>query len=482
MRNPAPRLAADRPNSPKAIRYLRWTLMLLIVELTFEGLARKLNIKGTNVAIFLLKDVIVALIGIQVMRLRRPPTIDFLWAAYLVECILMLPPFLSTAAHDPILALFGAKEYLLYPMVAFGTFLAFEHASIAEIISFFRWLALLVIPTAGIAILQLHLPPTHWLNLSVEGESLEGFSAGGHLRVSSTFPFVAQYCAFINAEVFLTMIALNSLRDVSWFRKLIYLSIVPLLIISSYITGSRGAVLADLLIIAAAAGLSLFRFQARSALRVIVIIIGLLITLAVARYAMPDAFVAYSLREKGQLLGASSEIQARIYDTMFDWMGDVFTTPFLGYGLGVMSNGSELLSNYAANIRAFSWTETDFATTLFEGGIYLVVVWYGFRYFIIYQAVRHCLIMRGEELSLPAAFCVGFVVVVGFTATLGIQPPIAIWWWLSVGTAQLLWWKSVEPKKDADQPDDPSSGPPPPRKARGQSAYAARLHAKPSAA
>lgn len=478
MRKPPHSPPPAQANSPKSLRFLRWTLLLLVVELTFEGMTRKLNIGGSNVAIFVIKDVIIAAMGIQLLRLKRPPTIDFLWMAYLITMVLFLPLLLQTAAHDPILAVFGGKQYLLYPIVAFGVFVGFEDSSIQDIVRFFRWLALLVIPTALLALLQLRLPPTHWLNLSVDGGSLEGFSAGGHLRVSSTFSFVAQYCAFIDAEVFITMIALNTLRDVNWFLKLIYLSIVPLLIISSYITGSRGAVLVCCVIVGIAAVLCLLKFQTRSAMRVVFIIGGLLLTLVVVQFAFPDAFAAYSEREQGRLLGASDEIQQRILSSTFDWIGSIFTTPFFGYGLGIMSNGSELLSSYAATTRAFSWTETDFATTLFEGGIYLVVVWYGFRYFVIYQTLRRFLGMRGEELSVPGAFCLGFVILTGFTGTLAIQPPIAIWWWLSVGISLVICHKADLPKEIVSSSDEPPRPKPTGPRTRGQSAYAERLHAQ----
>ncbi len=413
----------------------------------------------------------------QILRLKRSKAIQFLWTAYFTAGVFFLPCILTTAAHDPLLALFGAKEYLLYPLVAFAVFLGFENSSIAEIVGFFRWLALLVLPTAAVALLQLRLPPEHWLNLSVDGQSLEGFSAAGYLRVSSTFSFVAQYCSFINAEVFIAMIALNNLRGVSFLPRLAYLSVVPLLIVSSYVTGSRGAVLVNCVVIAIAAGLSLMKFQARSAVRILFIVGGLLLTLAVVHLAFPDAFAAYSEREDGQLLGASSEIQQRIYDSTFGWMSGITTTPFLGYGLGIMSNGSELISSYALATRAYTWTETDFATTLFEGGFYLILVWYGFRYYVMYQVTRRFLAMKSGELSVPCAFCIGFVIVIGLSGTLAIQPPIAIWWWLSVGTSLLVWWKSVGPK-----PDAPDAQPPPPSaavpgKIRGRSSYAERLHA-----
>jgi hypothetical protein len=476
MRTPA---RPDKPNSALALRCLRWTLFVLVVLLVFEGVARKINFAHSSVAIFFLKDFIVAVLGIQVLWLRRPPAIQWLWTAYVVEIILFLPPIISTACHDPVLALFGAKEYLLYPLVGIATFLAFENSTVAEIISFYRWVALLVIPTTAIALYQLHLPADSWMNMSVGGESLEGFSANGVLRVSSTFSFVAQYCAFLNAEVFIVALALSNLREVGLFRRAVYLSLVPLLILGCYMTGSRGAVLTDLVVLALACGLSLMKFQARSAIRFVVIFAALFLLLIAMQYAVPDAFAVYSTREDGQLVGASSEIRDRVYDSFFGWTSDISSTPFLGYGLGIMSNGSDSLSQYAAVIRGNTWTETDFASTLFEGGIYLILVWYLFRYYIIFQCIRRFLGTNTDILSIPMAFAVGIVTVVGMLETLGIQPPIAIWWWFSVGSAMVFWWKNQDAAQAGPDTTTPRIGPPPVQKIRGQSAYAARLHDSP---
>jgi hypothetical protein len=474
MRTPVPLPLLNKPNSAVALRALRWTLLFLVLVLTFEGVARKLA-PGSSNLIFFLKDFIVLGLGVQVVRLRRSSAIQWMWTAYVVECVLFLPLILSTGWHDPVLAIFGTKEYLLYPMVGFATFMAFEHSTVAEIIHFFRWIALLVVPTTLISLYQLHLPADSWMNLSVAGESLEGFSANGVLRVSSTFSFVAQYCAFLNAQVFIMAIALSRLHDAGVLRRLGYLCLVPLLILGCYMTGSRGAVLANLVVISAACGLSLMKFQARSAIRFVVIIGFLVLTLAATQFAVPDAFQVYSTREDGQLVGASSEIRDRIYDAFFGWTSDVSKTPFLGYGLGIMSNGSESLSDYAAVIRGNEWTETDFASTLFEGGIYMVVIWYLFRYFVILQCIRRFLGAKSDDLSIPMSFAVGVVTVIGLVETLGIQPPIAIWWWFAVGSSLLLWWK-IQESSSSEAGTTPMAGPPPVQKVRGQSSYAARLH------
>jgi hypothetical protein len=111
----------------------------------------------------------------------------------------------------------------------------------------------------------------------------------------------------------------------------------------------------------------------------------------------------------------------------------------VGYGLGVMSNGSDKLSDYAARWRGGGfWTETDQATTFFEGGWYLVLVWYGFRFWVIFHSIALVLRLRSLEFRIAACFAWGFIFIIGVTGTLAIQPPLAIWWWLAVGLITCL--------------------------------------------
>ena len=466
-------------NDPKATRSLQRVLLLLVLVLTFEGILRKKAPPGLKQIIFFLKDFIAIWLAIKVARLRQPPAIGFLTSSYIAVAVLMLPVIMATAFHDPILALFGAKQYLLFPIVGLAVFLAFENATREEILSFFRWIALLVIPTSLVALLQSRLSPDHWLNLSVGGTSLETFSAGEKLRVSSTFPFVAQYGMFLNAQIFVAAITLTHLKNLGRLWKIVALSLLPLLVLGSYITGSRSAVVGNVAVVILACGLAMTKLQSRVALRIAMLLAALYIAFVGMQHFFPSAFVAYRVREEGKLIGLSSEVKERTMASLFDWANVTGASPsLLGYGLGVMSNGSESLSSYAAGWRSGgAWTETDYATTLFEGGFYLMVVWYGFRYFVIYQTARRFFSDVKGDFAISGAFCLGYVIVVGLTGTLGIQPPVAIWWWLGVGTFLVIWWKCVEP-----QTSGPGSGTAefsaatPAPKFRGRSVYAEQLH------
>ena len=466
-------------NDPKATRRLQHWLLFLVLVLTFEGVLRKKAPPGVKQVIFFMKDFVAIWLAVQVAQMRRPPAIQFLSTAYATVAVLMTPLIIATALHDPLLALFGAKQYLLFPIVGLAVFMAFENATREEILRFFRWIALLVIPTSLIALLQSRLSPDHWLNLSVGGTNLETFSAGDKLRVSSTFPFVAQYGMFLNAQIFITAITLTHLQNLRRVWRIACLSLLPLLVLGSYITGSRSAVVGNVTILLLACGLAMTKLQSRVALRMVMLLAGLYLAFIGMQHVFPSAFIAYRAREEGKLIGLSSEVRERTMSSLIDWTPVAGAPPsFLGYGLGVMSNGSDAFSHYAAGWRSGgAWTETDFASTLFEGGFYLMVVWYGFRCFVIYQTARRFLGGVQGDLTISAAFCVGYVITVGCTGTLGIQPPMAIWWWLGVGSSLVLWWKCVETRpSDADAGTPDLTLIPPPWKLRGRSVYAEHLH------
>lgn len=462
-------------------RQLRFLVCFLVLTLVFEGLVRKLAGTAMKDVVFFAKDLLTLAIGFVVFRADKPGPIRFLWNTYLIVAALFVPLAFRTAFEDPKLALFGVERYLLFPVVAFATFLAFADCPKERIARFLFWGALLIIPTTLVALLQAKLPTDHWLNLGVQGESLETFMRAGKLRVSSTFPFISQYCMFLNTEVFIIMASAYHLKQLKGVWKVAALSTVPLLIVGTFITGSRQAVVGNIWIVVIAMALVTLKGKG-GALAYLWMLIGFLFMAYVSvKILYPQGFEIYLEREEGKISGVGGEVLSRTWDAFFGWTNGIPGAPptLFGYGLGVMSNGSQQLSHYAASWRLTAgWTETDYATTLFEGGLYLIMLWYAFRYFVIYKTTIRFLSGIGSDLIVPAAFCQGYVILQGFTATLGIQPPSAIWWWLAVGMSTVFWWKSAEaPEGAIDPPAAPGvSAANGPRRIKGRSSYAERLH------
>jgi hypothetical protein len=144
----------------------------------------------------------------------------------------------------------------------------------------------------------------------------------------------------------------------------------------------------------------------------------------------PEFFAAYDARSTDNGDGGGN---SHILNRVLDPFTQINEGTLLGNGLGVMTNGADKVSSYANFIRATTWTETDFSTILWEGGIVLLVVWYGFRLFIIFFACKIYQSIRKKQYSMPAAFLLAYIIVEGLIGTLTIQPPIAIYFWLCLG-------------------------------------------------
>ncbi|GAB2580942.1 hypothetical protein [Spirosoma areae] len=429
-----------RSSSDKSLKKYQIILYILMTVLVFEGVARKLVPKNVGQLIFFFKDFLCLYTLYLVSRVKMHSWLKWLNVRWKRLLMMFGPLLLYTATLDLPLSVFAAKQYLLYVVVGLLVPLAFPMDRLEQFKRFALFLAALVVPTTMVSILQNSLPASHWLNLSVGGDSLEAFAAAGYLRVSSTFSFTGQYswflnavCAFVLLEFFLPYFSNNYLK---WLVP----GILGLLfLIGIFITGGRTAV------IGSAACLFIgFVLATRKAPKLMAgkgALAGAMMfaSLLVVRTVKPQFFAAYDRRSTGtEDRSHGEEIQDRILGGLTDWTTWFWeqepTAILIGNGLGVMSNGADRVSFYAGIIRATGfWTEGDTATLAWEGGLYLIIIWYGFRFSIVLFCFNRWRTIRDNKYGVPASFLLANVIINGTVSTLSIQPPIAIWWWLSVG-------------------------------------------------
>ncbi|MFO8026573.1 MAG: hypothetical protein R6U56_02785 [Opitutales bacterium] len=414
----------------------RRLLYLLVLVLVFEGLVRKLLPSLFSQAMFFAKDGICFLMLVMLLREGVNKSVEVIVGPWLLFGVLCFPVVLKTFSLDPVLVLFGGKQYLLFPIVAVATIRAFPPDQVEPLRRFGYFLTLLVLPTSAVAILQLGLPASHWINLGVGGSDLSGFTGGGMLRVSSTFAFVAQYNMFLNAMVFGIGLhyALGKPKKLPSFLKSPPFAIILLAyVISVFSTGSRTSVLGASSMFAVAGLLALFGHQGRSAQKVLALGVLVVASFFGGQWLKPEAFRAYEQRSSGNM---TEQLQGRISHAFIDWLHGLRGAPptVFGYGLGVMSNGSQQLSPYARSWRERNvWGEADLPNTMFEGGWWLVFAWMGFRIYMIAICLSRCARLKASKYHLAACAACGYVFVTGLTGSLAIQPPHSIWFWLAVG-------------------------------------------------
>jgi hypothetical protein len=413
-------------------------LYSLISVVVFDGLLRRLAGPVASNYLFFLKDAVV-LFFIIVSRCGETNNTRIFfrlnWLPFLMVA-LIVPCFVQTLYLDPVLAVFGAKQYIFYPWIAYAVFITVGEISLDRFEWLLKYIFFLIIGTSVLAVLQLELPSDSFFNRGVGGGAMEEFSAGGYLRVCSTFPFVGQYCYFLN---FAFPFLFFTLRLRHRVKAIIALMMRPAVIIPAYLAGafataSRTAVWGGGAIAGATAICLLLTKRWRQATRLI--FIGAIAATCTAILAdfLPQTLAGYSARSAGELgYSHNQEMFDRISNMLVGWISEVDATVF-GHGLGTMSNGVEQISHAAAQIRGGGfWTENDLANTYYEGGWYWLVMWMGMRLFVIIDAVQVARSVRTSRMVMLSAALTGYIIVQGLMGTLGIQPPVAIWFWMAVG-------------------------------------------------
>ena len=422
--------------------YTKYQLLLyaLVLVLVFEGIVRKVVPSALGMVVFFMKDVICIITLYYILLAKFSNYLGGLYNNWKILFIIFVPVLLYTAFLDLPLSIFAAKQYLLYVTVAFLVPMAFPSSKVESFKRFVAFVALLIVPTLVVSILQNSLPPSHWLNLSVGGESLEGFSAGGQLRVSSTFSFTGQYSWFLNSACAFWVVMVFLFPNIKFKQKTLISALVgAALLLSVFITGGRTSVLGSGACLFIGFILSSWKLPSLMIRKGVIALLFLASSLVLFRTVKPEFFAAYDERSNGTgTMSHGEEMQGRILGGFIDWThwfwDQDMTSILIGNGLGIMSNGSDKISSYASRIRTGGfWMEGDVPTTAWEGGLYLLIVWYVFRATIILFCVKLWYSTKSKNYTLASSFLLANVIINGITGNIGMQPPVAIWWWLSVG-------------------------------------------------
>ncbi|WP_028374512.1 hypothetical protein [Leeuwenhoekiella sp. MAR_2009_132] len=427
-------------NKTKFFRFLFYLLLFLLV---FEGITRKFLPGSLSNILFFFKDFICVFIVFQFAIKKLSVNSNYILRKWKILSILFFPLFFIHSFYDPILILWGGKLYLLYVALAILTIEAFNSLEAFKRLYFI--VSILVVATTCFAVIQQSLPHSHWINLSVTGDSLEHFSSAGELRLSSTFSFAGQYAYFLNFSgcfviggMFLDI--QRGFKLFGGYNLLLKIIVIISLIIGVFITGGRAAVLGVAATAVIGLMLSLIKYRAYVIKKTFAPILLGIILVAVAQVVKPEYFKAYNKRAQGYNgVSNSQEMQNRIFGAYEDGFNEIakensFVDLFFGKGIGVMTNGADKVSNYANKIRSkVAWTETDFYTTSWEGGLYLIILWYAFRIAIIFKCFGVWRSLKFKKFTLAGSFLLAYILVTGLIGSLSIQPPLSIYWWISIG-------------------------------------------------
>ena len=339
-----------------ALLYRAWRdwefgIKSLLVIVIVEGAVRKWFLPSFTELVYLYKDILVIIILAAYLRKRgrKPLLINRrlkpLRIALVVFAVYSFAVVLNPGTPHMLIPLLGLKAYCLYIPLTF--LIARMFSDKAKLISFLKWYSIIVLPVALIGVMQFaESSPTASLNryawregVAAQPSDVASFfdSTGAHyMRVTSTFSYVTGLSAYlpIMFSLLLGLISLNSTRQMSKSLRWLFYVCIGAVVVASFMTGSRGAVLAILLV----AMLFYFFSPIKHLFRRLqqVVIIGLLAYLSLT-LLFPQAYDAFYTRafSSDQEMNESWE---RMLTPLRPPIDEATYAGLLGYGIGRTQN------------------------------------------------------------------------------------------------------------------------------------------------
>lgn len=242
------------------ISCLNWrnSVKIALVLLVLEGALRKWLFPQASILIYFLKDFILigAYIGYffltprKINLVNKDQTIKFFAVMATFWCVFQA---FNPSLGSPIIGFFGIKNYLLY--IPLMWLIPALFTSTEQLYQFLRSYLLLLIPVGLLAIVQFFSPTDSILNVySDEAHQIAVF--GGEniaVRVTGTFSYIAGYSIYLGISLALLLPILSAHQSRLW--RWLTIAEILLIAITSFMTGSRGLVGAEILMLLAYFGI-----------------------------------------------------------------------------------------------------------------------------------------------------------------------------------------------------------------------------------
>lgn len=361
---------------------LKWrrSIKIIFLLLVFEGALRKWVLPQASEMIYFLKDIV--LLGayfnfycFPTHRERLSLKINII--NFLVFCAIgwCLFQVFNPSLGSPLLGIFGVRGYILYiPLI---WMLPFLFASESELYNFLRSHLSLSIPVGLIGIAQFFSPASSFINKysNEEAQAVVTFGATTDVRITGTFSYISGYATYLFI-VFSLLIVMFSIKQSGRWRCISVIAIF-LVIINSFMTGSRGTILAEVLFLISylfMIGISQFANTVRFMGRLIVP--AIVIALAASIWFRP-AINAFWLRAT-----VNKDVSGRIVSSFTEPFDFLQYKQLDGYGTGATHQAAPALRK-ALDLPAGEaipiYVEPEMGRIALELGPIGFIFWYGLR-------------------------------------------------------------------------------------------------------
>jgi hypothetical protein len=310
-----------------------------------------------------------------------------------------------------------------FTVVLFGLRTNFLHLPLAlliaelfdknEVIRVGRLLLILSLPMAILMAFQFVAPSNAWINAGADESFVQITTARGHIRPPGTFSYIAGPVGFFSLLTVYLIYGFFFERIYSW--RLMLLASIGLLL-AMVVSGSRGLV-ASVGVVVVFGVIGTILYLGDSLRRMIASLITLVFLGSILSFipVVQEGFAAL-----GERFGDKNEIQEgfimREYHTIVPDLGEWYTIPFWGYGLGRGTKVGQQM--YTGTRQGYDVGEEEVVRNFYESGIVLGLIFVLFRYFLALLIIMRAYQLCRKKTALPWVFC-GMCVLNIMTAQLG---------------------------------------------------------------
>ncbi len=468
-----PRLVSAQENRPKVfdatstVANLRRLIWLYILLLIFEGVFRKWLLPRFSSPLLLIRDPVVVAIYVLALRARLFPYNTFVislllialmsWGAGIVVLLQSFP------LHTSILVTgYGVRSDFLHLPLIFIIPALFDLEDVKRV---GKWTIIGMIPMALLMVAQFASSADSFINRAAgvgEGQQIQ--AGGGRIRPPGVFSFVSGTVYYLSAAAaFLLHAVLARLPYRTWLLA----ASGGGLIVGLGVSGSRSTVLAVLVVVASLGAILLLRPTLVNKFgRHLLLAVAVLWAISYLPIFQEGVSVLSDRFTESAEIGETTVVAGLISRTLegfTEGLSVLKTAPLGGYGLGVGTNGG---AHFLTGEASFLLAENEWSRILLESGPILGLAFLLWRVALVFKIGAFSLGQVRAGNTLPI-----FLFAAGMFALL--QGPFGQP--TSLGFAVVFAGLSL-----AAQPDELEFGksdmPEPPRRVRGRSQYAERLH------
>ena len=456
----------------KALRATRALIYIYLILLVAEGALRKWVVPQLSNPLLIIRDPVVLLIYIAALRARCFRLNGFVVSAAIIGLLSWIAGVIVLLDYFPpqtvlLVTIFGVRSNFLHLPLIFVIAAAFDLDDVKRV---GWWTIVGLIPMAGLMAWQFHAAPEAFVNRTAGvGEGTQILTSGGKIRPPGPFSFVSGAIFYLSAgAAFLLHAMLSKLPYKNWLLCAAGLG----LLVGIGDSGSRGTVLSVALVVGSLGIILLVRPDAMTKVGRN-ILVGAILLWAVSHvpiFRQGVDILSQRFTESAEV--AETSVVGGLFQRVFEGFAQsVIHTPqapWLGYGLGVGTNGG---SAFLMGHSAFLLTEDEWTRIVFESGPILGWLFILWRVALTFNVgvVSYRALKAGNTLPI-FLFSAAFFAILN--APLG-QPT-------SAGFAVVLAGLCLAAARRKDAPiETTAAAVPMPPPLRGRSIFAARLHERP---